>query len=110
MLLEKETDGLRRIKAQKRKGVFVLSSKADYLRVPITMPEEMFAYLERLSIRAKMSGGRKLANTQIVRAAVRALEVNEVDVSGCKDEEDVLAAIIRSQGNNKYEWLGTEML
>ncbi len=45
--------------------------KENYLRVPITMPEDMFLYLEETSLKSKVSGGRKLANTTIVRACLR---------------------------------------
>ena len=33
--------------------------RESYLRVPITMPEEMFAYLEASSLKSKITGGRK---------------------------------------------------
>jgi len=70
-----------------------MGEKENYLRVPITMPSEMFEGLEALSLKAKMTGGKKLANTELVRAAVRFMLEAGVDVSGCRDEEDVLAAI-----------------
>lgn len=63
--------------------------KKDYLRVPITMPAEMFEGLESLSIKAKVTGGKKLANTELVRAAVNVLLNSGIDISGCKDEEEV---------------------
>lgn len=70
-----------------------MSYKSDYIRVPITMPAEMIEYLDGLSLKAKMSGGRKLANTEIVRAAVRFMMESGVDVGGCKNEEDVLTSL-----------------
>lgn len=63
--------------------------KDSYLRVPITMPEEMFSYLENLSIKSKVSGGRKLANTVIVRACVMSVMDLELDVSGVIDEDQL---------------------
>ncbi|MHB0977381.1 MAG: hypothetical protein ACYC1U_09355 [Candidatus Aquicultorales bacterium] len=63
--------------------------KDSYLRVPITMPEEMFAYLENLSIKSKVSGGRKLANTAIVRACVMSVMDLDLDVTGVVDEDQL---------------------
>jgi len=70
-----------------------MGEKENYLRIPITMPPEMVEGLEALSLRAKMTGGRKLANTELVRTAVQFMLDSEVDVSGCKSEGDVLAAM-----------------
>lgn len=71
--------------------------KDNYLRVPITMPEEMFTYLESVSVKSKVSGGRKLPNTAIVRACVRAMMDLEVDVSGVKDEEELKDRIMEAR-------------
>ena len=72
-------------------------SKEDYLRVPITMPEDMFTFLETVSVKSKVTGGRKLANTAIVRACVMAMMDLEVDVSGVKDEDELKERILRAQ-------------
>lgn len=71
--------------------------KEDYLRVPITMPEEMFTYLETVSVKSKVSGGRKLANTTIVRACIMAMMDLDVDVSGVRDEEELKGRILQAQ-------------
>jgi len=71
--------------------------KEDYLRVPITMPEEMFTYLESVSVKSKVTGGRKLANTAIVRACVMAMMDLNVDVNGVKDEEELKERILEAQ-------------
>ncbi len=76
-------------------------SKENYLRVPITMPEEMFAYLESVSIKSKVSGGRKLANTAIVRASIMAMMDLDIDVNGVKDEEELKERIMKAQNNHK---------
>lgn len=67
----------------------------NLFRVPITMPADMVSFLEELSIKSKASGGKKLANTEIVRAAVRFIMDSRIDVSSCRNEEDVLMAIKR---------------
>lgn len=53
------------------------------------MPEEMFTYLEGLSIRSKVTGGRKLPNTAIVRACVMSVMDLDLDVSGVQDEDEL---------------------
>jgi len=69
--------------------------KKDYLRVPITMPPEMFEGLEAFSIKAKITGGKKLANTELVRAAVNVLLKSGIDVSGCRDEDEVERRLLK---------------
>ena len=80
-----------------------MSDKSNYLHIPITMPADMALPLGQLSLKAKMSGGNKLANTELVRAAVRFMLKSAVNVAGCKGEEDVLRAMEaptkRLQGN-----------
>lgn len=71
--------------------------KENYLRVPITMPEDMFAFLESVSIKSKVSGGRKLANTAIVRACVMAMMDLDVDVQGVRDEDELKERIMAAQ-------------
>ena len=75
--------------------------KKDYFRVPITMPPDMFEGLEALSIKSKITGGHKLANTEMVRAAIRVMLNSGIDVSACKDEEELekrlLAAMKKPQ-------------
>lgn len=73
----------------------------NIIRVPVTMPVDMLTFLEDSSLRAKVTGGRKLANTVIIRAAVRHLMELGVDFSGCRDEEDVLAMIKRTHCQNE---------
>ncbi len=76
-------------------------SKKNYLRVPITMPEEMFSYLENLSLKSKVSGGRKFANTAIVRAAIKTLMQLDIDVTGVKDEDELKERIMEAKAQYK---------
>ncbi len=75
--------------------------KESYLRVPITMPEEMFAYLEEMSLKAKVTKGKKLPNTAIVRAAVSAMMEMDVDFTGVVDEDQLKDRIM--EASSKYE-------
>lgn len=70
-----------------------MGEKENYLRVPITMPFDMFEALEDLSLRVKVSGGKKLANTEIVRAFIRFGLGFDVDISGCKSEDELLVRL-----------------
>ena len=63
--------------------------KQDYFRVPITMPSGMVSYLENLGIECKKSGGHKIANTMIVRSAIRLLMDLDPDIKGVKSEEEL---------------------
>ncbi len=65
----------------------MVERKQDYFRVPITMPSGMVSYLENLGIECKKSGGHKIANTMIVRSAIRLLMDLDLDIKGVKSEE-----------------------
>ena len=67
----------------------MIERKQDYFRVPITMPSDMVAYLEDLGMQCKKSGGHKIANTMIVRSAIRLLMELEPDISKVKAEEEL---------------------
>lgn len=67
----------------------MVEKKQDYFRVPITMPSGMVSYLENLGIECKKSGGHKIANTMIVRSAIRLLMDMDLDISGIKSEEEL---------------------
>jgi hypothetical protein len=71
--------------------------KESYLRVPVTMPEEMFSFLERSSLTSKTTGGKKLANTEIVRAAIAAMMDLDVDFSGVGDETELKSRIMEAR-------------
>ena len=75
--------------------------KENYLRVPITMPEDMFLYLEETSLKSKVSGGRKLANTTIVRACVSAVMDLDLDVTAVKDEDQLKERIKQAWAKSK---------
>ena len=67
----------------------MIEKKQDYFRVPITMPSDMVSYLEDLGIQCKKSGGHKIANTMIVRAAIRLIMELDPDISKVKTEEEL---------------------
>jgi hypothetical protein len=65
-----------------------------YIRVPITMTDKMINFMETMSMKSKVTGGRKLPNTAIVRAAVSVLMDLDVDASNIKTEEELKARIL----------------
>ncbi len=69
----------------------MIEKKQDYFRVPITMPSDMVAYLEDLGIQCKKSGGHKIANTMIVRSAIRLIMEIDPDIAEVKSEEELEA-------------------
>lgn len=71
----------------------MIERKQDYFRVPITMPSDMVSYLENLGIECKKSGGHKIANTVIVRSAIRFLMDLDIDISRVKSEEELVNRI-----------------
>ncbi|MDO8885891.1 hypothetical protein [Candidatus Oleimmundimicrobium sp.] len=71
--------------------------KENYIRVPITMPNDMISYLEENSLKSKITGGHKLANTEIVRAAINAIRELNVDYTSVKNEDDLRDRILEAQ-------------
>ncbi len=67
----------------------MVERKQDYFRIPITMPSGMVSFLENLGIECKKSGGHKIANTMIVRCALRLLMDMNLDISGVKTEDEL---------------------
>lgn len=81
------------------------TDETDYIRVPITLSEELVGWLENLSLKAKVTGGHKLPNTAIVRACLKAIMELDVNVDGVKDEEELKARILQScaKAGEKHE-------
>ena len=71
----------------------MVEKKQDYFRVPITMPSDMVSFLENLGIECKKSGGHKIANTMIVRSAIRLLMDMDLDISEVRSEEELESRI-----------------
>ncbi|HDP70626.1 MAG TPA: hypothetical protein ENN38_07480 [Actinobacteria bacterium] len=71
--------------------------KENYIRIPITMPDDMVSYLEENSLKSKITGGHKLANTEIVRACVNAIRELGLDYTAVKDEDDLKDRILEAK-------------
>lgn len=70
-------------------------SETNNFSMMVAMPEELVAYLNQLAAEAKATGGDEISATAVVRAAIRALLMeNEVDVSGVQNEEELVERIL----------------
>ena len=65
----------------------------EYIRVNLTLPDELDRVLQKFGSDARATGGYKIPKTMIMRALVRLLETLEVDPSGVRTEEELLKRI-----------------
>ena len=74
----------------------VEESKSEYIRVNLTLPDELDRVLQELGNDARATGGYKLPKTMIMRALVRLLMTLDVDPSGVKTEDELLERILKA--------------
>ena len=74
----------------------VQESKSEYIRVNLTLPDELDRVLQELGNDARATGGYKLPKTMIMRALVRLLMTLDVDPSGVKTEDELLERILKA--------------
>ena len=67
--------------------------KSEYIRVNLTLPDELDRVLQQLGNDARSTGGYKIPKTMIMRALVRLLMTLDVDPSGIKTEDELLERI-----------------
>lgn len=70
-----------------------MESKADYRRVPITMPKGMYTYMLKLGTKSEETGGKKLQITWIVRCALKVIMDMDLDVSNINSEKELESRI-----------------
>ncbi len=70
--------------------------KSEYIRVNLTLPDELDRVLQEFGNDARATGGYKLPKTMIMRALVRLLMKLDVDPSGVKTEEELLERILQA--------------
>ena len=73
--------------------------KSEYIRVNLTLPDELDRVLQELGNNARATGGYKIPKTMIMRALVRLLMSLDVDPSGIKTEDELLDRILQATGN-----------
>lgn len=62
-------------------------------KVTIVLAPEQTAFLDQLCINVRMKGGGNFDRSKILRALVMALKASKLDVSGAKDENDLVERI-----------------
>jgi hypothetical protein len=70
--------------------------KSEYIRVNLTLPDELDRVLQELGNDARATGGYKLPKTMIMRALVRLLMTLDLDPSGVKTEDELLERILQA--------------
>ncbi len=73
-------------------------SKSEYIRVNLTIPDELDRVLQDLGNDARATGGYKIPKTMIMRALVRLLMTLDIDPSGVKTEDELLERILQAVG------------
>ena len=73
--------------------------KSEYIRVNLTLPDELDRVLQELGNNARATGGYKIPKTMIMRALVRLLMRLDVDPSGIKTEDELLDRILQATEN-----------
>jgi hypothetical protein len=67
--------------------------KVPMIKLSVFLNREEDAYLESLAASAKFSGGKKLSKTKLIEAMVRAFSQTELDMSGVKDNKELLKRV-----------------
>ena len=70
------------------------SSASNYIRLNLTLPDELDRMLQEFGSNARAAGGYKIPKTTIIRALIRLLMTLEVDLSGVRTEEDLLRSLL----------------
>lgn len=70
--------------------------KSDYIRVNLTLPDELDRVLQELGNDARATGGYKIPKTMIMRALVRLLMTLDIDPSGIRTEDELLERILQA--------------
>ncbi len=70
--------------------------KSDYIRVNLTLPDDLDRVLQEIGNDARAGGGYKIPKTMIMRALIRLLMQLNVDPGGVKTEEEFLERILEA--------------
>ncbi len=67
---------------------------ATMIKLSVFLNQEEDSYLEGLASAAKFGGGKKLSKTKLIQAMVRAFRGSQLDVTGVRDNEELLNRVI----------------
>ncbi len=77
------------------------NSASDYIRLNLTLPDELDRMLQEFGSNARAAGGYKIPKTTIIRSLIRMLMILGVDLSGVKTEEDLLHSLLLATGKSQ---------
>lgn len=66
----------------------------NLIRINTMIDEQTYTYLKKLSTKAKLTGGKKLANTEIIRATLAVMMDLDLNHSGIKTETELSRRIL----------------
>ena len=70
------------------------NSASNYIRLNLTLPDELDRMLQEFGSDARAAGGYKIPKTMIIRALIRLLMTLEVDLNDVRTEEDLLRSLL----------------
>jgi hypothetical protein len=76
-------------------------SASDYIRLNLTLPDELDRMLQEFGSDARAAGGYKMPKTTIIRSLIRMLMILGVDLSGVRTEEDLLHSLLLATGKSQ---------
>ncbi|OGF48578.1 MAG: hypothetical protein A2231_11335 [Candidatus Firestonebacteria bacterium RIFOXYA2_FULL_40_8] len=68
----------------------------DIKRISTFLTQDELEYLDKLSSKAKFTGGFKLSRAEILRSLVKAMKELKVDVSKVKSEDQLKERILKA--------------
>ena len=74
-----------------------MAKKDSSIRVSPALTREQVEFLDKLSNDACFSGGAKLSSSAIMRAMIAALKKINPDVSGVKDENELVERFLKTR-------------
>ncbi len=69
---------------------------SNYIRVSLTLPDELDRALQKLGSDIRVMGGYKMPKTTIIRALIRLLMTLELDLTNVKTEDKFLECVIQA--------------
>lgn len=70
--------------------------KSEYIRVNLTLPDELDRVLQKLGNDARATGGYKIPKTMIMRALIRVLMTLDIDLTEVKTEDEFLDRVLKA--------------
>ena len=76
-------------------------SASDYIRLNLTLPDELDRMLQEFGSDARAAEGYKIPKTTIIHSLIRMLMILGMDLSGVKTEEDLLRSLLLATGKSQ---------